>query len=530
MRQRVRVRPSPSPYSEKIFNLKDLTLNIEKVIQDDRQAKLTVEYSTSEFEGYKRRAAKKISKKSKIPGFRPGKAPYNVILNHFGKEAILQEAIDIILDDDYAKFLEEAELKPSGAGSLETIENADPPKFIFLIPLEPEVELGDYRQIRKDYSIEEFDESKVDAYINNARRNAASIVPAERPAEKGDLVYFTLSGEFLNPEEEEDATITDKTPQQALIPEEDDIDPSEWPFPGFSQELIAIKAGDTKEIQHTYQEDYADEEFRGKTAVFTVDVQSVKALELPELDEDFVQTLGDFETPEGFRKAVEEGLRNDHQNQFDQTYFDELLTEITKESKIAYPPQMLEEQKDHLLHDLKARIENQNLDFETYLRLRGLEESKLIEEEILPTAKKRLERSLLIEALVKEEKIKLDQEKLQDEIQVVMREVFRNGDVGSMEKRLKDDNFSRAISMEAVNRTITDQLYERIKLIATGQPIPAEEEEILDETKEGESEVESVEELEPSSSAVNGENSEEEITDESDDSIQEEIEEKIEEI
>ncbi len=141
------------------------------------------------------------------------------------------------------------------------------------------------------------------------------------------------------------------------------------------------KQATPKKIQYTYAEDYSDEDFSGKTAVFTVDVQSVKALELPEFDEDFVQSLGDFETPEDFRKAVEEGLEKDHEDKYEQTYFDELLTEITNQTKLAYPPQMLEEQKDQLLNDLKSRIESQNLDYETYLRLRGIDETKLIEEE-----------------------------------------------------------------------------------------------------------------------------------------------------
>ena len=469
-------------------------MNIEKVIQDDRQAKLTVEYTAEEFEGFKRRAAKNISKKSKIHGFRPGKAPYNVILNHFGEDAIVQEAIDIILDNDYAKVLEKAEINPSGVGSLDSIESTDPPKFVFMIPLEPEVELGEYREIRKDYALEPFDENQIETTITNARRKAASIIPADRPAVEGDLVYFTLSGEFLNPEEEEDATITDKTPQQALIPKEDKVDLSEWPFPGFARELLSVKAGDIKEIQHAYPDDYSDEEYRGKTAVFSVDVQSVKALELPDLDEEFVQTLGDYESPEDFRKTVEEGLRRQHESEYEESYFEALLNEITEQSKLAYPPQMLEERKDQLLEDIKTRVENQNLDFETYLRLRGTDETKLIEEEILPAAKKRLERSLIVEALIKEEKIKLDQEKLQKDIQEVMHDILHSGDYEAMQKEMGNENFSRAISMEAVNRTITEQLYERLKLIATGQPIP-EEEETSEESSEEPSEDLTAEEL-----------------------------------
>ena len=158
-------------------------MNIQKLIQDDRQAKLTVEYTSDEFEGFKRRAAKKISKNVKIPGFRPGKAPFQVIVNHYGEEVIVQEALDLLIETDYPKILEQAEIEPSGSGNLETLEKIDPPKFILMVPLKPEINLGNYREIRKDYALKDFDPAEVDNYIMNLRRNSATIVPADRAAE-----------------------------------------------------------------------------------------------------------------------------------------------------------------------------------------------------------------------------------------------------------------------------------------------------------------------------------------------------------
>jgi len=481
-------------------------LNIEKVIQEDRQAKLTVEYTQKEFEGFKRRAAKNIAKTSKIPGFRPGKAPYNVIVNHYGEGAVLQEAIDILLEDDYPKILEEADIEPSGPGNLESIESYAPPKFIFMIPLEPEVELGDYREIRKDYELEEFDISEVDNFVNHMRRNAATIIPADHPAGEGDLVYFNLSGEFLNPEEGEDATITDKTPQQVVIPEEGEESETEWPYPGFAKELEGVEAGQTKEIQHTFAEDHKDEEFRGKSAVFTVEVQSVKELELPEFDEDFVQTLGDYETPEDFRESVEQRLRSDHEKSYDQEYFNALLNEITENTEMSYPPQMIEHEEEHVLEDIKSRLENQNMDFETYLKLRDKDEETFMEEEIRPVAKQRLERSLVVDALIEAEGLKLDQELLKEQVNEVMTEIFYSGNAQEMQKQMGNEEFSRAISMEGVTRTMNAQVQNRLKLIATGQPIPEEEETEAAETVESEGDSEA--EAEPKESAVEADLSE----------------------
>lgn len=460
-------------------------MNIEKEILENRQAKLTVDYTPEEFEAFKRRAAKKISKTSKVPGFRPGKAPYQVILNHFGEGTIIQEAIDILLDDDYGKILEQAEVEPSGVGNLESIEEYDPPKFVFIIPLEAEVDLGEYREIRKDYILEPFDIAEVDAYIHRLRRNAATIIPADHPARAGDLVYFNLSGEFLNPAEDEDAMITDRTSQQVLIPLEGEESQTDWPFPGFDQTLIGVESGSTKETQYTYPDDFKDEEFRGKTAVFTVEVQSVKELELPELDEEFVDSYGGFDTVEDFRQTIEERLRQEHQESYDETYYNELLNEITENAEIKYPPQMLAHEEEHILEDIKSRIDNQNLKFEVYLQLRNTDEAKFIEEEVKPAAKKRLEHTLVMDALVKQEGLKLNQDMLKEQINTVMHEVMNSGDLEEMQKQMGKEAFSRAISMEGVNRTINRQVYDRLKLIATGQEIPEEEPE--EETEDTES-------------------------------------------
>ena len=477
-------------------------MNIEKTIQEDRQAKLTVDYTNLEFESFKHRAARRIAKDTKIPGFRPGKAPYNVILNRYGEAAIIQEAIDILLDDDYAKILDQAEIKPSGVGSLETIESFDPPKFVFMVPLEPEIELNDYKEMRKKYEPDEFDTAQVDEFIENLRRNAATIIPAEHPAEVGNLVYFNLSGEFLNPKEDEDASITDKTPQQVIIPAEGEGSEREWPFPGFAQQLLGVSAGESKELQHTYADDAEDEDYRGKTAVFSVDVQSVKELELPEVDEDFIKSMGDYESPEAFRDSIEEHLRKDQQEEYDNKFFNDLLAEIIEQATIIYPPQMLEHEEEHVLDDIKNRLSNQKLDFETYLKLRETDEETFIKEEVEPVAKQRLERSLVVDELIAAEGLKLDQEMLKQNINQVMAEVYYSGNVQDMQKQLGQDDFSRAISMEGVQRTMSAQLQERLKLIATGQPIledepetdaapeDAEEKEVVAQASENEAEVE----------------------------------------
>jgi len=179
------------------------------------------------------------------------------------------------------------------------------------------------------------------------------------------------------------------------------------------------------------------------------------------------------------------------------------MNEITENTEMNYPPQMLAHEEELVLEDIKSRLENQNLDFETYLKLRDTDEETFMEEEVRPVAEQRLERSLVMDALIEAEGIKLDQDMLKEQINDVMTEVFYSGNAKEMQEQMGKEEFSRAISMEGVQRTINTQLQERLKLIATGQPIPEEEEETEGEeaSKENEnaSDVEEISEEETES-------------------------------
>ena len=141
-------------------------MKIEKQFLDDHQVELNVELDNETFEGAKKRAAKRIAKRVKIAGFRPGKAPYNVVQRQVGDAAIVEDAVDIILEEVYPDIIKEAEIKPYGAGSLKDIPKMDPPTFEFVVPLAPEVTLGDYKKISIDLEIKEVADDDVNKVID----------------------------------------------------------------------------------------------------------------------------------------------------------------------------------------------------------------------------------------------------------------------------------------------------------------------------------------------------------------------------
>ena len=169
-------------------------MKIETTTREDHQVTLTVELEDDRMEGAKKRAARQLAKRGKIAGFRPGKAPYDVIRRQYGDEAIIEGAVDILLEEVYPQALEESKLEPSGPGTLEKVESIEPTKFIFVVPLKPEVELGEYRKIRLAYKWKKPKKKEVDAKLEELQKMYATTVEVKRPIEESDYVMTAVKG------------------------------------------------------------------------------------------------------------------------------------------------------------------------------------------------------------------------------------------------------------------------------------------------------------------------------------------------
>ena len=155
-------------------------MNIEKQYQEDHSVKLIVEVDQEKMNTYKRRAATKISTRSKVPGFRPGKAPYEIVVRTVGEAAVTEQAVDLFIDTEYSNILKEADVNPGAAGTLESVDSVEPPKFTFRVPLAPEVDLGDYHSIRLPYEWVAPDEKAVEAALEDLRQMYAATENVDR--------------------------------------------------------------------------------------------------------------------------------------------------------------------------------------------------------------------------------------------------------------------------------------------------------------------------------------------------------------
>jgi trigger factor len=457
----------------------EATLNIEKQVQEDHSAKLIVEVEPEKMEQYKRRAATKLSSRSKIPGFRPGKAPYEIALRTFGEGAVNEQAIDLFIDVEYSNILKEADVNPGAAGSLESVDSLAPPKFTFRVPLAPEIDLGEYKSVRLPYEWKQPEEKEVEAAIEDLRQMYATTETVDRGIETGDYVLVDVKSE---------TTELNRTGFATFIRKEDRD--TEWPLNGFAKQLIGLKAGESKTIKHKFPKDWDVAELQGKSVEMEVTVKTVRGVTLPDLDDAFAKMAGAGETVEELKAAVKKDVESRSQAEYDDKYYVELIEKIKEGAAIKYHEHTLEHEGEHVLQDLTNRLSQQGMDLETYFKVRNTTREKFMEEEVNPVAKKRLERGLILDEIVRKEKIQLDNEALDAEYnnavnglatQGVDFNKLRGGKQGK--KRL-----SEAIAMDAANRVMTRRALDMIKSIAMGNYKPVEE--VKEESARDESEPE----------------------------------------
>ncbi len=449
-------------------------MKIETQTRDDQQVQITAEVETEELEKYMRRAAKQMSKQAKIPGFRPGKAPYAVVERMYGEEAIREQAVEMLVDELYPQVLKEAEVDPSGPGKLEEIVSYDPPTFSFVVPLNPEVELPDYRAIRKEYTPPEISDEEVENTINGLRRNYGTAEPADHAAEKGDLVYIKISGKYAQPAEGEDEEFIQETPL-TVVAGEPSPETGNWPYEGFSDEMIGVSEGEEKSIPYTFPDDSPYETLQGKDVVFHVVVQSVKTLKLPELDDEFAKTLGEFETVEDLRKAVREQMETNVRQEYDEDYLTDLIQDIVEQSNVKYPPHALEHEIEHVLEHLEEDLGRQQMDLETYFKTRETTREKFIEEDANPVAQRRLKQGLVLEEIARVEEIRLQNADLQQAVIQRLGEMPQEWGERYKTKQAQRDLLN-ALTYETANQLMNQRLMERLKAIASGEQEKAEAE------------------------------------------------------
>lgn len=477
-------------------------MKIQSDLLENHQVKLTVEVEAERLEDAKRRGARKLSGKAKIAGFRPGKAPYNVILRNYGEAAILEEALDILVGEVYPDAIEESKIKPYGPGKLDKVSSMEPLVLEFVIPLDAEVDLGDYKSIRKAYELPQITDKEVQQVLESLRERQAILEPVERPAEEGDLVSVQLSAarqpETETAEEDsEDLTLIRERSIQVVIKSEaqtGDKDDVEWPFDGFSRKLISLETGQELAFEYSYPEDSEYESLRNSKANFALKIESVKSRTLPELNDEFAASVGEYESMDALLSDVRSGLEKQAEQEYNDKYDSENLETAVAQATFKYPPEMLEDQINEVIRELSRRLENQGMDMDLYLKTRSME-MEALKEEAKPAAESRLKRSLFLYHLAELEKIQINPEELQEESLSTIN--YLSSTLPEQEARkLGDEKVYRNLISNIMADMITRKSIERFRAICSGKAEEIQENAQIEESEPVE--VEAVENVQSS--------------------------------
>ncbi len=447
-------------------------MKFEKKNIENQQVELVVETDADSFAKGKVQAARAISKEAKIAGFRPGKAPYDVVKHLYGEEFIEERAVDIMINELYPQLIKEADLKPYGPGKLDEVLEKNPPKFKLTIPLEPTVELGDYKGIKMAYKLPETTEKDVEVVLKNLQTNYATPEDVDRKSEKGDLVFCRINAVLTKPEKDEDAQILKDTPHQVILGEEEEENP--FPFKGFGDNLVGLAKGEQKEFSHKYPKDSNFEHLQGKEAIFSVKIESVKKLIKPELNDEFARKLG-LDDMNTVKESIQAQLETEKRNDYENKYYDDLLEKLVEKSTIKYPPMALEDEINDVLKNFEQNLAKQNLDLDTYLKINTREKEDFIEKDIKPAARKRLEQSLVMDEIGRTEKIELDQKELQQEYARRFMQMQSAPDFQKLQKQFTTRKLANATVMQAASRLMNTKTLERLKAYANGEEIPSKE-------------------------------------------------------
>ena len=461
-----------------------MTLTIHTEEDQQRQLKVTVEVAEERVQQQMRQTARQIARGINIPGFRRGKVPYNILVQRVGKEALRSEAVEELLTPVFEETMVEIEASPYAQPQLEDVQ-MEPLVVEFTVPLEPVVELGDYRSIRREVEPVEVSEEAVDEALEQIRERHQVLEPVDRPVMEGDVVIMSATGEVV----EEDAVevIFDEERAEMLMDPEETFAGTE-----FVQNIIGLEVGDETEFTITLPEEEGEDDeeedahsLAGKEAQFTVTILDVKSRYLPELDDDLAREEGDYETLDELREAVRDQLRQQAESEAQGELLDSFVDEVVEQAQaLRYPPAAVEEELDRRLESLEEQVTRAGWQWDDYLMLQGESEESL-REEWREGAVENVERGLVFRQLIQEEKLSVDEESLNEAIDERLERFDENDEL----RQQMRDFFLQGQGLEMLTSEILmDKVYDRVEAIVTGtapdlaeleaeEPATAEEEE-----------------------------------------------------
>lgn len=402
------------------------------------QVALTIEVGSAEFEAAIEKAYQKMRKKINVPGFRPGKAPRKIIEGMYGAEVFFEEAINIAFPDAYEAAVKEQELQVVGYPTVEMVGDVTKEGFTFkaTTPVYPEVTLGEYKGLSAPKDEVKVTAADVDDRLKQLSDRNTRLVSVDREAKEGDTAVIDFEG-FL-----------DGKPFDGGKGENHSLELGSHSFvPGFEEQVVGMKAGDEKDIDITFPEDY-HADLAGKAVVFKVKVHEVKEKEVPELDDEFAKDVSEFDTLKELKADLKKKITEERQKDADRAFEDALMEQVAANITADIPDAMVETQARQFLDNFKMQIAQSGIPYDQYMKMTGMDEGKLLEDAKEP-ALRQVRMDLAVAAIIKAENLEATDEEVEAEFQKLAEQYSM--DIEMVKKYLQADQVKdQLISQKAV--------------------------------------------------------------------------------
>ena len=430
----------------------------------DSQVELNVELEEDEIEEYLAKAYKRLVNKVKIPGFRKGKIPRNILEQYAGRGAFLEDIVDNDLGSIYNKAIDEQKIEAIDQPKIE-ITQIEPITFKAIIPVRPTIELGDYEQIRMELDTAEVTEDQVNGVIDQLRNAQAAWEPVDRETKWDDMLTVDVEASTDGNELGKEAGR-----QYQLLPE------SQVPAPGFAEQLIALKKSDEKSFTLTVPEDYGNQAFAGKEVAFKVLINEIKEKHLPEINDEFAKIVGS-DSVDKLKESIETDLKTRAEYQARAELEDKIVDAIVEQAQIEYPPILKEREIDGMVDMQRNQLAQAQVQLEDYLKHINKTEEDL-RNDLEPAAAKKVKGALVLSKVADDDKIEVNDEEVEAEI-----ERMAPSDVQDKE-RFKEV-FANPFNRASIMRTLrTKKTLQHLVDIATGNSDSSNKDESADAEKE----------------------------------------------
>lgn len=408
---------------------------------------IKVELSAEEFKSFEEKALKNLAQETKIEGFRPGKAPLEILKQRTPTAKILEEMAHLAVNEKYLEIIEKENLEPVAPPQVEIVKMAPDNPLIFKlkIPLMPKIKLGDYQKIKIQKNAPQIEEKQILKVLSELQSMRGQEKTVLRAAQKGDKVKIDLD------------LFHDKVPlENGQIKDMEIIlgDSKEY-FPGLNKQILGRKKGEIAEFSAPYPSSHPDKKVAGKKIDFRAKIKEIYQIDLPEIDDQFAQSIGQFKNLEELKKQIKKNLEEKENLKENQRQEIEIVQKLIAQTKFEeIPESLIEHEAEKMVAELKASIEQSSGNFEDYLQSIK-SDVKALREKFIPKAEERVKSALCIREIAKKEKIEITPEELTTEIKKIS-DLYKNQE--ELIKNLKTESGQNYLRNLLTNRKVLDIL------------------------------------------------------------------------